>query len=161
MINPSGSSGWSGYFKGVKNRLVFLDAADGGLLGVYDSGTGKKVFEDVAYDASIWNVSTEKSTAFDHLWVGQVEDGTYLLRYLRAVDADCDLYRERETCWLSVKKKFGLKNTPIPTCFGYAEISDRWVSMIAYPVEVSLKLGSNQAPVVKNVDGQAKCWPVE
>jgi hypothetical protein len=60
-------------FKGVKNRLVFLDAADGGLLGVYDSGTGKKVFEDVAYDASIWNVSTEKSTAFDHLWVGQAE----------------------------------------------------------------------------------------
>jgi len=117
VINPSGSSGWSGYFKGVKNRLVFLDAADGGLLGVYDSGTGKKVFEDVAYDASIWNVSTEKSTAFDHLWVGQVEDGTYLLRYLRAVDTDCDLYGERETCWLSVKKKFGLKNTPIPTCF--------------------------------------------
>lgn len=45
---------WGGYFKGVKENLVFFDAADGADGGipfaVYDSGTGKKIFADSAYE---------------------------------------------------------------------------------------------------------------
>ncbi len=41
---------WIGYFEGVKEDFVFLGAADGDNGGiqfaVYDSRTGKKVFED-------------------------------------------------------------------------------------------------------------------
>lgn len=165
VIEPGGGDGWSGYFKGVKNKLVFFDAADGvngGLpFAVYDSDTGTKVFEDSAYEASMWNIRAGKETPFDHLSAGEAEGGGSQLRYLRVVEADCDLHGEKDRCWQSVKEKPKLKGGPMPICSGYADISERRVSVIAYPVEVSLKIAPNQDPVVTNVAGAEKCWPVE
>ena len=60
-----------------------------------------------------------------------------------------------------MKEKLKLKGGPMPICSGYADISERRVSVIAYPVEVSLKIAPNQDPVVTNVAGAEKCWPVE
>lgn len=54
---------WSGYFKGVKDSLVFFNADDGngGALPfvVYDSATGAEVFDDSAYDSNISKQRTE------------------------------------------------------------------------------------------------------
>jgi hypothetical protein len=54
-----------GYFRGVKGDYVFFDAADGfngGIpFSVRDSKTGKKVFEDSAYEGSNWNPKPEPS----------------------------------------------------------------------------------------------------
>jgi len=59
-----------GGFKGAKDNLVFFNAPDGtngGLLfRVYDARTGKKLFEDSAYDAAMWN-RKERTATFDRM----------------------------------------------------------------------------------------------
>jgi len=151
---------WSGYFRGVKGNLVFFnadDGYDGGLpFAVFDSRTGKKIFHDSAYEASMWNKRTPGGL-FDHLRVDKAEDGTFRLRYLRVVEAGCDLHRDRMKCWASVKSKLGLKDTLMESCFGYEQISDHYDSVVGYPVEVLL----TSQPVVKTVPGPVKCWPVD
>jgi hypothetical protein len=155
-----GAQEWSGYFKGVKTNLVFFDAADGtndGLpFAVYDSRTGKKIFEDSAYESSMWNEKVKESP-FNHLQVSIGQDGQLLLRYLRVVEAGCDLHTEKAACWDQIRKKLELKSDQMPVCSGYKRISDRWASAIAYPVEVSLPPQST----IKTTAGPVKCWPVD
>lgn len=103
---------WSGYFKGAKENLVFFDAddgANGGLaFAIFDAKTGKKIFEDSAYESRMWNHKTG-SGPFNHLRVDRAEDGSLRLRYLRVTETDCDLHREKAECWERVKTKLRLK----------------------------------------------------
>jgi hypothetical protein len=151
---------WGGYFKGVKGRLVFFDASDGMDLGilfaVYDSITGKKVFEDSAYDSRIENRKVEQSL-FNRMRVATAADGTVILKYLRVADAGCDLHAKKETCWEEVRKKFDLKNLQPPVCVRYKNLPTAWESAIAYPVESSL----SEKPETKPIAGPIRCWPVD
>jgi len=151
---------WLGYFRGVKGNLVFLDAADGtdgGMpFAVYNSITGKKIFEDSAYDSRIALRKVEQSL-FNRMRVAIAADGTVTLKYLRVADAGCDLHAKKETCWEEVRKKFDLKNLQPPVCVRYKNLPTTWESAIAYPVESSL----TEKPETKTIAGPIRCWPVD
>jgi hypothetical protein len=81
-----GKWGWSGYFRGVKGQLLFLDAADGTNEGmpfaIFDWKSGKKLFQD---SVLFWNsgpVDPEVEFAY-------APDGNMSMSYLRVVEADC------------------------------------------------------------------------
>jgi hypothetical protein len=92
---------WSGYFKGVKGSLVFFNASDGENGGmpfaIFDSNTGKKIFEDSAYDSQMWTTKPNDSP-FNRLRVYKAADGRITLKYLRVVGTDCDLHSEAAAC---------------------------------------------------------------
>ncbi len=150
---------WSGYFWGVKGNLVFFSAADGtdgGMpFAIYDSKTRKKIFKDSAYRSSMWSVKPSDSP-FNNLRVFSA-DRQITLKYLRVVGTDCDLHSEGETCWEQVRANLQLKQTRMPVCTGYKNISTRYSSSLAYPVETVLL----PAPVTKTTDGPLRCWPVD
>jgi len=119
---------------------VFFNAADGTNGGlpfvIYDSKTETKIFEDSAYYSSMWNKEVEESP-FNQPRILTTRDGQVVLRYLRVVEAGCDLYhKEKAACWEQLKKRLELKRTQAPVCSGYTP--DSWESVIAYPVEVDL-----------------------
>ncbi|HLW97923.1 MAG TPA: hypothetical protein VKR82_04705 [Candidatus Acidoferrales bacterium] len=152
---------WGGYFLGAKGRLVFFRAADGFNAGmpfvVYDSKTETKVFEeDSFHDTSIF-LQKAKSSPFNHMRVFEEENDQFILKYLRVVEAGCDLHSEKSSCWESVRKTLKLQNTEVPVCTGYEGISARFESAVAYPVEVTLF----PKPVVKTIEGPVRCWPVD
>ena len=151
---------WDGYFKGVKGKFVFFDAADGTDAGipfaVYDSITGKKLFEDSAYDSRIERKKVEQSP-FNRMRVATAADGTLLLRYLRVAEAGCDLRGKNEPCWEEVAKKFALTSHQPPVCARYKNLPTPWESAIAYPVESSL----SERPETKTIEGPIRCWPVD
>ena len=153
-------SEWGGYFKGVKGNLVFFRAADGtdgGMpFAIYDSKTGKKIFEDSAYESWIWSVKP-KNSPFNGLRVYKTADGQITLKYLRVVGTDCDLHSEGVTCWEQVRANLQLKQTKMPVCSNYENISTRYSSSVAYPVETILI----PEPVTKTTEGPIKCWPVD
>lgn len=171
------SDDWSGYFLGVKGRLVFFSADDGwnGGLGfaIFDSRTGRKLFDDVALG------NLEFSDA-----AGSVTS----LRYTRVVDGGCIIPKEQSACWDKIKQKFALDSS-IPDCKGGYEKSaqdlakgrcqahnadnpqclEREISLarqqsndapsvIAYPVEVTL-MGAGAS--IKSTGGDLRCWPSE
>lgn len=151
---------WSGYFKGVKGNLVFLndrDGTDGGMpFTIYDFRTGSKIFRDSAYDAGM-RAKKPANSPFNNIRFRDPQGGDFTMTYLRVVEADCDLHTEKAACWEQVRKKLELKNTRMPVCTGYENISSRYVSAIAYPVEVSIF----PQPVIKTIPGPVKCWPVD
>lgn len=151
---------WSGYYIGAKGRLAFFSAEDGFNAGlpfvVYDSKTGTKVFEDSYHDTTIFNQKVA-SSPFNHMRVFEEKNGQYSLRYLRVVEAKCDLHTEKSSCWERVRRKLKLQSTEIPTCIRYEGISTRFESAIAYPVEVTLF----PKPVIKTIPGPVRCWPVD
>ena len=153
---------WSGYFRGVKGHLVFFDGDDGYNSGVpfaiFDSATGQMVFQDSAYDSSMWNRRV-KDDPFNQLRVSSRNGESISLKYLRVSEAGCDLHLrgEKEACWDKVKSSLHLQTAQAPTCQGYKGIFDHYSSVIAYPVEVTV----SQPPDVKNVAGPVKCWPVD
>jgi len=95
---------------------VFFDTADGTNGGmpfaVYDSKTLTKVFGDSYYDRSMWNIKVE-SSPFNYMRVFEEEDGQFSLKYLRVVEAKCDLHREKVACWDRVRKKLTLQSTDL------------------------------------------------
>jgi hypothetical protein len=147
---------WEGYFKGVKGNLVFFDGGEsqfGALsFAVYDTTTGKKLFEDDPY--------VPDSDSSSHLRVFSTKAGV-TIKYLRAYYADCNLHSsEGKVCWEKVKAKLGLKSDHMPVCTGYDSIAklvgtDQVESWIAYAVEVTL----SPHPAIKPVAGPIKCWP--
>ena len=151
---------WNGYFKGVKGNLVFLDTADGMNLGlpfaVYDSGTGKKVFEDSAYDSRIENRKVEQSL-FNRMRVATSADGTVILKYLRVVEAGCELHFQKASCWPQVKEKFKLKNAQAPVCSRYKNVPPPAEPALAYPVQVLLSV----KPTIETIEGPVRCWPMD
>ena len=155
-----GADEWCGYFRGAKQNLVFLvacDGANGGLpFAVYDARTGKKIFEDSAYDSSMWKDAPTLSH-FDRLQVLGGKDQPLILRYLRVIRADCDLHSKDASCWGKVAAELHLHENGPPVCRGYENIPDRTDSVLAYPVEISL----STEPSPKNVSGPVLCWPFE
>jgi hypothetical protein len=151
---------WRGYFKGAKRNLVFLYASDGTNGGmpfvVYDARTRTKIFQDSTFD-STWLHNKVAVPLFNRPRFSSAADGQVSLRYLRVVEADCDLHREKASCWEQVRKKFAVKGTAVPLCSGYRDVTTRWASALAYPVEVSLF----PQPTTKTIDGPVKCWPVD
>jgi hypothetical protein len=151
---------WTGGFKGAKGNLVFFDAADGtdgGMpFAVYDSRTGKRIFEDSYYDPSMSGDITEASP-FNPMRVENASDDQIILTYLRVSATDCDLHRVGSACWERIKKKFALKSANMPRCSRYEHVTTGWASSIAYPVQVSLF----PHPVTKTIDGPVRCWPVD
>jgi hypothetical protein len=150
---------WCGYFRGVKQDFAFFDACDGedgGLpFGVYDTTTGKKVFEDSAYESSMW--SRKAKSPFDSLQVIVSPDGKVVLKYLRLEATECDLRTEKTSCWEGVRSKANLKSAQPPVCTNYEGAKGRWVSVLAYPVEVSLSKPS----LIRTISGPLRCWPVD
>ena len=169
------SDDWSGYFMGVKGRLVFFSADDGwnGGVGfaVFDIKSGKKVFDDVALgdldfpDAGGSDVS---------------------VRYTRVVDGGCVIPKEQAACWEKIQQRFALNRAAAPDCkAGYEKSAEAMAkgrcqaqdddnaeclakeislarqqsndasSIIAYPVEVTL--GTNVS--IKPAGGDLRCWP--
>jgi hypothetical protein len=151
---------WSGYFKGAKGNLVFFDGDDGYNGGmpfvVFDARTGTRLFDDSYFEVGMWKGEVDGSP-FNRLRVSNAPDGQAFLTYLRVVEAGCDLNKDKGSCWEQVRKKFELKNAQAPVCSRYEGITDRCLSVIAYPVEVSLF----PQPTTKTVDGPVKCWPVD
>jgi hypothetical protein len=149
---------WNGYFRGVKGDLVFFDAADGMNLGlpfaVYDSVTGKKIFEDSAYDSRFENRKVAASP-FNQMRVTAAGDGTVSLIYLRVVEAGCELHFQKASCWPQVKKKFELKSNQAPVCSRFKSVLPPAEPALAYPVEVSL----SPKPTIKTIAGPVRCWP--
>lgn len=171
------SDEWTGYFKGVKEDLVFFDADDGvnGGTGfaVFNAKTGKKVFEDSALGPLEFVNSQEKSIS---------------VRYTRVVEGGCVVPKDQGACWETIKKKLGLDGASAPDCKnGYEKSAQALAqgrcqaqkagdsqclakelplartqsgdspSVIAYPVE--LVLDAN--PVLRPVGGEVRCWPAD
>jgi hypothetical protein len=151
---------WVGYFKGAKRNLVFFDATDGTDGGmpfvVYDSKTGKQVFKDSYYESSMWNAKVEESP-FNQMRISNSPDGQISLTYLRVTATDCDLHRAKALCWERVRNKLAVMSTEAPVCSGYKDVTTRWSSSLAYPIEILLF----PQPSAKNVVGPVKCWPVD
>jgi len=172
VINPDS---WTGYFKGVKNDLVFFDADDGvnGGMGfaVFDSHTGKKIFEDSALGALQFQDAPADQITF---------------RYTRVLDSQCFITRDPEPCWEQIKKTISIENVSQPDCKpAYEESAQKLAkgrcrakssnndpciakeiklardqtdaanTIIAYPVEVTLA----PTPSIKPLPGDLRCWP--
>ena len=152
---------WGGYFMGVKGKLVFLSAADGINEGmpfvIYDSQTKTKVFEEDSYHDTAIFMQKEESSPFNHMRVIEGKDGQFTLKYLRVVEADCDLHSEKSSCWERVRKQLKLHTTEMPKCIRYESISTWFASAVAYPVEVTLF----PKPVIKTIEGPVRCWPAD
>jgi hypothetical protein len=154
---------WWGYFTGVKENLVFLSAADGDNGGiyfaVYDSRTGKKVFEDTDCLACMYPKEMygkkPPSSPLNRMRVSKIAGGPITLNYLRVEQADCDLRATKASCWDHVRMQMHVKSAEVPVCLGYAHTHvGELRSMVAHPVFVSLE----SPPVVKTIDGPVLCW---
>jgi hypothetical protein len=150
---------WNGFLKGVKDDLVFFnggEAFDGDLAFViYDSITGKKLFEDLAYNGR------ESAGDFSRMQVIPTTAG-YLLKYLRVATADCDLHSDGRACWEKVKAELDLKSDDMPVCTSYERVAEMFgtdyvESRFSYPVEVTL----SPAPTIRTVAGPVRCWPTQ
>jgi hypothetical protein len=145
---------WIGYFLGVKGSLVFFNSDDTDVTGgmwfaVFDAKSGKKRFEDSAYERH----SEDKkgvTSPFDEIRVVRVREGDVTLTYLRIVDTECDL-REHKTCWQAARERFGLRQVTAPIC---RRAPNQQATVLAYPVEVVL----SATPIPKPIDGPVRCW---
>lgn len=158
VLNPDD---WSGYFKGARGNLVFFDSGDGvngGLpFAIFDASTARKLFEDTAFDTSLYTHKPAPSP-FNRLRIFGDATAGLTLRYLRVVAADCDLHTEKAPCWQKITAKLGLGEAPMPVCTDYARARGRrWPSAVAYPVEVTL----SPSPTTRPIPGPVKCWPAD
>jgi hypothetical protein len=171
---------WSGYFKGVKDRMVFFSGDDGVNRGmgfaVFDSTTGKKIFDDVA---------------FGPLEFPDLHHPHLTLRYTRVADGGCNMLKDQVVCWSKIKSNLG-SDLAEPDCKKAYEKSARELaegrcqaegknkdlvkasaacvakelplatqqtseasSVIAYLVEVDL----SPQPAIRPVARPTQCWP--
>ena len=168
---------WSGYFKGAKNNLVFFDADDGVNGGVafaiYDAKTATRIFEDSASGPLEFSTSPDQQLS---------------LHYLRVLDAECAVPKEKASCWERIKQKIGPDDFPMPDCEkGYEEnaqnlakgrcdaqnprepdclskelklVREQWSDASSIiSYPVIVTLGIN--PIIKPVAGAVKCWPAD
>jgi hypothetical protein len=146
---------WSGYFRGVTGTIVFFDASDGDDGGMpfaaFDSGTGRKLFED----SSMLDYYQKTLHLKNVFRVTSKADQNPRLTYLRVARAGCNLKAEQWECWNKVRAQFGITQTDIPVCSGYEKAD--WESAIVYPVSVVL----TDSPQIKAVDGPVFCWPTD
>jgi hypothetical protein len=146
---------WNGYFWGVKDTIVFFDASDGEDGGMpfaaFDSGTGRKLFEDSSL-LGYYQKTLHLKNAFR---ITSDADRNPRLTYLRVARAGCNLKAEQWECWNKVRAQFGITQTDIPVCSKYEQAN--WESAIVYPVSVVL----TDSPQIKAVDGPVFCWPTD
>ena len=152
------SPDWSGYFRGVKGRLVFFDAPDGedgGMpFAVFEVRTGRKLFED----SSLLDYYQKKLHIKNAFRITSGPDQIPQLTYLRVVRAGCDLKTEQAVCWNKVRAEFGITPTNMPDCSGYEQAAGRnWESAVVYPVSVLL----TDSPQIKAVEGNVFCWATD
>ncbi len=171
------SKEWSGYFKGVKNNFVFFDADDGanGGLGfaIYDAKTVTKIFEDSALGPLEFSTSPDQQLS---------------MQYIRVLDGECSVPKEKASCWERLRQKIGSDDFPAPDCEkGYEEnaqnlakgrcdsqnprepdclnkelklVREQWSDASSIiSYSVVVTLGTN--PVIKPVSGAVKCWPAD
>ena len=166
---------WSGYFMGVKKDYVFLSGDDlwnsSSPFAIFDSKTGKKLFEDSAKEISFVTRP----------------DQTIAMRYLRVVSDDCFILKDA-VCWPRMAAKYGLDNAAAPDCRkGYEASAESMAkgrcaaqhapvaaclkkerplalkqaldspSVISYPVEVEL----GATPSAKPTGAAVGCWPAD
>jgi hypothetical protein len=158
----------------VKDHLVFFDADDGVNRGmgfaVFDSVTGKKIFDDVA----------KGQLAFPELHHPHLT-----LRYTRVADGGCNMLKDHAACWNQIKGNLGpdlvepdcrkaYENSAHDLANGRCEVertnkaaciakelplateqTNQATSVISYPVEVEL----SAKPVIRPVSGPTQCWP--
>jgi hypothetical protein len=171
-INPDD---WTGYFRGVKGNFVFFDADDvwnGGMgFAVFDSKTGKKLWDDVALGS---------------LDIAESVDKAVSLRYTRIIDGGCIMLKDPSGCWDTIEKRFGLANAAAPDCkAGYEKSAQEMAkgrcqaqsnnsdqclakeitlarqqagespSVVSYAVEFVL----GAEPVIRPAGGSVNCWP--
>ncbi len=167
---------WSGYFMGVKNGYVFFSGEVGWNgatpFAIFDSKTGKKLFED----------SAKANIAF----IGH-PDQSVGMQYLRVVTDDCFILKDA-ACWQRMTAKYGLAAATAPDCKkGYDASAESMAkgrcaaqraplatclkkerplalkqaldspSVISYPVEVEL----GATPSAKPTGGSVSCWPAD
>lgn len=148
---------WIGYFKGAKDSFAFFDACDGTDEGlpfvVYDTRTGRKIFEDSAY---LWSGNYAPASV-KSFHIGHDDKQRLVLRYLRVVSADCDLTKDGAACWNQLSAKLGITVSKPPICQGYEHAKEKLTSALGYPVSVVL----SEPPQVNAVDGPIFCWPVD
>lgn len=172
VVNPDD---WSGYFKGVKGDLVFFDADDGSNGGmpfaIYDSHTGKKIFEDSALGSLEFLDAPASQISF---------------RYKRVLENQCVLPKDPGGCWAQIQKTIGLENATMPDCKkGYEDSAQNLAkgrcqaqntdtpqcldkeiplardqtkdanTVISYPVDVTL----SPKPTITPLKGELGCWP--
>jgi hypothetical protein len=146
---------WSGYFRGVRGTVVFFNASDGEDGGMpfaaFDSGTGRKLFED----SSLLDYYQKTLHLKNVFRVTSEADQNPRLTYLRVARAGCNLKAEQWECWNKVRAQFGIGQTDIPVCSRYEQAD--WESAIVYPVSVVL----TDSPQIKAVDGPVFCWPTD
>jgi len=153
---------WFGYFSGVKGNFVFLGAADGtdgGIrFAVYDSRTGKKLFEDADCLMCMHlkkNGQAPLSAPFNRMRISRALSGAITLKYMRVEQANCDLRTDKASCWDHVKKQMDVKGGKSPVCLDSARTPvGELPSMVAHPVFVSLE----SPPVVRSINGPVLCW---
>lgn len=166
---------WSGYFMGVKKDYVFLSGEDlwnsSSPFAIFDSRTGKKLFEDSAKKISFVTRP----------------DQTIAMRYLRVVTDDCFILKDA-ACWQRMAAKYGLDAATVPDCRkGYDASAEEMAkgrctaqraplaaclkkerplamkqaldspSVISYPVEVEL----GAMPSAKPTGVAVGCWPAD
>jgi hypothetical protein len=159
------SQEWVGYFRGVvKGDLVFFDSddgQDGGMpFAIYDSKTQKKVFEDNAYWAGMWNQKLRpRQSPFNDMRLRITHDGNVVLTYLRVLSTECDIPNKGTECWPPLVQKLGLKTktAAVPNCLRWDEHQTIGASAVAYPVETSLF----PTPVTKTISGPVRCWAAD
>jgi hypothetical protein len=171
------SKDWTGYFKGVKNDFVFFDADDGvnGGVGfaIYDAKTGQKFFED---------------TALGSLEFGEAQNKQLSLRYVRVLDGECAIPKEKTACWEGIKQKIGVEDVSMPDCEkGYEESAQSMAKgrceaqntnnsdCLAKEVKIAREQWSDASsiisypvevvlgahPAIKPTTGAMKCWPAD
>jgi hypothetical protein len=149
---------WSGYFDGVKGDYVFFAADDGwndGLgFAVFDAGSGKKLFDDVAKKG--FHAVTMTPTGLS-------------LRYDRVYGASCSLAEDASACWEKIKADTGLSGAA-PDCLAAYRREQKRVPKFAAEAlkdptvidyEVTVALGPGTATATP-VSGKAlRCRPAE
>jgi hypothetical protein len=130
---------WAGYFKGVKARYVFFDAADGINRGVgfavFDGHNSKKIFDDVIKG----NFKTI-----------EVDGSQLSLRYKRVYQAPCSMITEGQACWDKIRKETGLRKSLRPDCAADSVV-------MAYDVQVSVRPSKTTINPIE--DNKLDCWP--
>ena len=177
---------WSGYFMGVKSGYVFFSSDDGWNgaepFAIFDAGSGKKLFEDVA--KPLQSLNTRKAD----ISFTTRPDQAIVMQYLRVVDDDCLILKD-PGCWPRMAKKYGLDPATAPDCRKGSQTSAEYTaqercsgkkgpplsacmnkerplalqqaldeaSVLSYPVEVEL----SEKPFVKPTGPAAACWPAD
>lgn len=146
----------AGYFLGVKNNIVFFQAADGlngGMpFAAFDTKSGKKLFED----------------SFEGADFEKIDDatGTVTLDYVRTFSSDCSLFLDGQACADKIKKETGLGTiAPLPDCKAaydeekkrtpeYAAEIEQLPSVVSY--EVTMTYDGNKASFAPRA-GETSC----